>query len=496
MKKFLSVCLVLALALTPALAATGDLFPAVNAYGGGFADVAQGTWYADAVRTCYEAGLMNGTGGGNFTPEGTMTVAEAATIAARIREAVTGEAIPNATPLAGQTKAWYDDYVNYLIAAGVSVALPTQRATRAQFFAYLSAVVPQSELTAINAITALPDTDDAGVLAFYNAGVLTGTDQYGTFNAAGSLSRAECAAMVARIIRPALRQSFVPQEKPAEAAPSYQEELDSAMAMLINGRTVSMSEFVNAMDRMILETDRALLSNTGRRLDWSADYGVGDLGSFFIQQTKDGLVRSAVREQQAKALGCTTDQLAQRLSPDPSYDLLSAYAAGLDYLAAKHILIQTYDPSTKTTLRGESEAQTLAQQIIDALDADPTIQQFQNLSELFNDDPGMTSYPEGYLFQSGEMVSEFEQGVRDLEINGYSDAPVKSVYGYHVILRLDPAQMSQLKELYQSAVLDALTDNWMEAATVTANDVMLSQLDPKACYEAFLALLTAQAGQS
>ncbi len=491
MKKILALLLAGALALTPALAATQDLFPAKNSYPG-FADVPQGEWYSAAVQTCYEVGLMNGTGEGSFTPAGTMSVAEAATIAARIRETLTGQPIPQ--PEEGEP--WYEGYVDYLIGAGVSVALPTQRATRAQFFSYLAAVVPESELAPINAIAALPDTDDAGVLRFYNAGVLTGTDEYGTFRPAGSLSRAECATMVARIIRPELRQRFTLQEKPAEATgPSYQEELDSTMAMMVNGQAVSMSEFVNAMDRFIFETDYQLYASTGKRLDWSADYGVGDLKTFFIEQTKAGLTRDTLLAQQAAAMGCkNTSELAATLTPNPSQEVLSAYAQGLDLLAAKHILLQTYDPQGGQVYSDE-QARTLAGQIIDALNADPSMQQFDNLMAVYNNDPGMTTYPEGYLFSKGEMVEEFETATRQLSVGAYTAQPVKSVYGYHIILRVDPSGLAELKARYQSAELDKLADAWVNSATVTVNDVMLGQIDVKSCYEQYFALLQQAAQQ-
>lgn len=489
MKKILALLLAGALALTPALGATEDLFPARNAYPG-FADVAQDAWYAAAVETCYEVGLMEGVGAGNFNPAGTMSVAEAATIAARIRATLTGEAI--ALP----TEPWYEGYVDYLAKAGVSVALPTQRATRDQFFSYLSAVVPASELPAINAITALPDTDSADVLRFYNAGILTGTDEYGTFRAAGSLSRAECAAMVARIIRPELRERFTLQAKPAEAetGPSYQEELNETMAMMVNGTPVSISEFVYAMDRFIFETDYQLTAQTGKRLDWSGDYGVGDLPTFFLEQTKAGLVRDAVLDQQAKAMGCAAEDLAATLTPDPSQEVLSAYAQGMDLLAAKHILLQTYDPNGGQVYSDE-QAQTFAQQIIDALNANPSMQQFENLMALYNDDPGMTAYPEGYLFSAGEMVEEFEAAVRELSIGAYTAQPVKSVYGYHIILRLDPAGLSEVKTRYQDKILDDLADVWVDSATVTVNDVMLNKLNVQACYEQYFALLQQQVQQ-
>ena len=45
-----------------------------------------------AVQTCYEVGLMTGTGAG-FAPDQVLTVGEVAAIAARMNEAITGDSI-------------------------------------------------------------------------------------------------------------------------------------------------------------------------------------------------------------------------------------------------------------------------------------------------------------------------------------------------------------------------------------------------------------------
>lgn len=66
-------------------------------------------------------------------------------------------------------------------------------------------------LEPINDITDFPDATGETknvVLPFYQAGILTGTDDYGTFRANGTLSRAEMSTMAARLIRPELRQEF------------------------------------------------------------------------------------------------------------------------------------------------------------------------------------------------------------------------------------------------------------------------------------------------
>ena len=207
MKKLAALMLAAALLAGSALAVTPEeAFPDKNEYPG-YADVADAAWYADAARVCYEVGLITGTNAG-FSPDRVLTVGEVAAIAGRMHEAITGEALPAAQP--GQP--WYASYVACLEGLGVDVPDPARQATRLELLTLMGGVIPEDMLAPINTITALPDTNDATVLHFYNAGVLTGVDGWGTFAPDKSLTRAETAALVARVARPELRQSFTPAD--------------------------------------------------------------------------------------------------------------------------------------------------------------------------------------------------------------------------------------------------------------------------------------------
>ena len=211
MKKLAALVLSAALLAGSAAAVTPEeAFPQVNTYPG-YSDVKDTDWFASTARACYEVGLMTGTNTG-FAPNQVLTVGEVAAIAARMNEAITGDPIPMVTPKPGETLPWYFSYVNYLERLGVDVPDPAQQATRQQFVSLLSAVVPEDMLSPINTITALPDSTDAAVLRFYNAGILTGVDKWGTFAPDKTLTRAETAAMVARVARTGLRQSFTPAD--------------------------------------------------------------------------------------------------------------------------------------------------------------------------------------------------------------------------------------------------------------------------------------------
>ena len=82
-------------------------FGKVNSYSDDmFADVGTDAWYHSEVKSTYELGLMNGIGGGLFSPDGFVTVAEAITMASRANSVYLGENIPDI-----QSSEWYDKYV-------------------------------------------------------------------------------------------------------------------------------------------------------------------------------------------------------------------------------------------------------------------------------------------------------------------------------------------------------------------------------------------------
>ena len=79
------------------------------------------------------------------------------------------------------------------------------------------AALPYSEYTQINTIAngSLPDVDDivfmdadTRIYTLYRAGILTGSDAYGTFNPDTNITRAEVSAIISRMIDPSQRVSF------------------------------------------------------------------------------------------------------------------------------------------------------------------------------------------------------------------------------------------------------------------------------------------------
>ena len=96
-----------------------------------------------------------------------------------------------------------------------------------------------------------------------------------------------------------------------------------------------------------------------------------------------------------------------------------------NYMSAKHILIG-FEGRTK------DQAKKLADEVYKKVKKGSD---FDKLIEEYGEDPGMTAYPEGYIFTSGEMVAEFEKATLALEEGKISEI-VETSYGYHIIKRL------------------------------------------------------------
>ena len=124
-----------------------------------------------------------------------------------------------------------------------------------------------------------------------------------------------------------------------------------------------------------------------------------------------------------------------------SDDQALGYLEENGYLYANHILLTTMDLQTGEALEEaavaekEAQAQALAEELQAIQDPEQLVKRFLELKEEYDEDTGKTAYPDGYVFLPGKMVAEFEEGVKALPDYGVSQ-PVKTSYGYHVILRL------------------------------------------------------------
>ena len=207
-KKFILGIAAAAAIAVGSLSASAAGFAKTNTYAPGmFNDVPASEWYASSVSSSYELGFMKGTADGVFSPEGNMTVAEAITIAARVHDAYNAKG----TAFSQNGANWYDDYVKYAIDNGIiksdafdDYERPVKRYEMAVIF---SKAVPDDYLAAKNNVTEIPDVPNTNgyfdrLQLLYNAGVVMGNDEFGTFMPNNNIIRAEAAAIIGRIALP------------------------------------------------------------------------------------------------------------------------------------------------------------------------------------------------------------------------------------------------------------------------------------------------------
>lgn len=185
-----------------------------------FPDVT-GTWCEMAVDTVYRTGLMQGKTTDRFDAVSPLTNAQITVVTARLHHLFSGG--DGVLPAAGEGKAWYQPAAEYLKTQSEDETLlyvlkrlereetyPNAPCIRSTFVQMISAVLPEDALTPINDVTVIPDMwdNEAEILPFYRAGILNGSDAYGTFGEETSLSRGAAAAIMARLVDPQQRLTF------------------------------------------------------------------------------------------------------------------------------------------------------------------------------------------------------------------------------------------------------------------------------------------------
>ena len=175
-----------------------------------FSDVNSGDWFYENVKMAYQYNLMVGNSDTTFNPNGNVKLSETITIAARMHSIYN-----NGSDSFQQQEPWYQPYVDYAKVNGIltfDIANYERAATRAEFAMILSKALPEIEFEKINDYHdgSIPDvriSDDYGsaVFMFYNAGILVGNDEFGTYAPQSNIKRCEVAAIVSRMVNRDIR---------------------------------------------------------------------------------------------------------------------------------------------------------------------------------------------------------------------------------------------------------------------------------------------------
>ena len=116
-------------------------------------------------------------------------------------------------------------------------------------------------------------------------------------------------------------------------------------------------------------------------------------------------------------------------------------------IKASHILIKADVASDATDAdkkAAEEKALATAKEIIKKLDNG---EDFAALAKEYSSDSSASDGGNLGYFNRGDMVSEFEDAAIKLEVGKYTETPVKTTYGYHIILKTDQKEKPELKDI-------------------------------------------------
>lgn len=179
-----------------------------------FTDVTPKNWFYSDVVAAVQRGLVDGVSPTSYKPQGELTGAQCVKLAACLRQLYYDGAV---TLTNSESGPWYRSYVDYALQNGILDAeladynTPVDRLTFVRIF---FRAMPESAYPAINSVAddAIPDvkSGDPGaneIYVFYRAGVLSGYNDY-SFGPGKSITRAEVATIMNRMVDPSARQIF------------------------------------------------------------------------------------------------------------------------------------------------------------------------------------------------------------------------------------------------------------------------------------------------
>ena len=160
-----------------------------------------------------------------------------------------------------------------------------------------------------------------------------------------------------------------------------------------------------------------------------------------------------------------------------SDDDVAVLTADGGYLMAKHILRLISDDDSDTP---RSEIEEILDQL-NAYDGNDFDEFFDSLMFEHSEDPGLEPFPDGYLFQAGDMNPVFYDACLLLDIGDYSEV-IEASYGYHIIYRIPinydvvPAsygtinESDSLRSITAIEMYDELRDRWVGLLDIVYTD--------------------------
>lgn len=136
-------------------------------------------------------------------------------------------------------------------------------------------------------------------------------------------------------------------------------------------------------------------------------------------------------------------------------------------IKASHILIApdvTDDSTTAEKTAKEEEALKTAKEIISKL---KNGEKFEDLAKEYSaDEQNKNEGGDLGYFAHGKMEESFEQAVLKLKNGEYTTEPVKTSYGYHIILRVDQKEKADLDSIKSEIIESIMNEKQKEDSTL------------------------------
>jgi hypothetical protein len=164
---------------------------------------------------------------------------------------------------------------------------------------------------------------------------------------------------------------------------------------------------------------------------------------------------------------------------------IADYIAEDGYMMVKHILFKTVvtDETGKETPMSDeekAEVRVKAEEVLNELknyEGDDFDAFFDEFMFANSEDLGLTGNPQGYLFQSGQMVPEFDAESISLEVGEISEL-VETKFGYHIIYKIplnyDVTPMAysnygdySLRYITAISMFSSIQDVWIDSLDVS-----------------------------
>ena len=250
----------------------------------------------------------------------------------------------------------------------------------------------------------------------------------------------------------------------------------------INGKNVSANDVYEdlrekyARDSIIETMDKIILEEKYKEDDELKEYVDAQINNYIQQYGEDGfkqaLEQSNMTEndlRQTIALDyrrnlAVNDWVKKQIKDDEINKYYENEVRG--DIKASHILIKpdVEDGATDEEKQAaEEKALAEAKDVIKRLDNG---EKFEDLAKELSDDGSASEGGDLGYFSKGKMVDEFEDAVVKLEKGKYTTEPVKTEYGYHIILKVDQKAKPKLDSIKDEIIDNLVTDKLNSDATL------------------------------